>query len=168
MSSHAYAGYITTDLTEDNYISYQGYDWTWASPVNETNYDREDFVNGRVINTFQDADFHTGWMDIVNTIADPNLEQLFASLSLDNFKDASGNIIHSVAYWNSYFTTVDELQFGTRLGQKNDTPNSSSFYFETFYVRASVAPTTNVPEPATLFILAIGLVGVAIRQKVAK
>lgn len=173
-SSHVYASFITSDLAKNTFITHGGYDWTWASPVNVTDYNRSDFVNGQITqitNTFKDADFHTGWMEVVNSVANPNLEQLFSKLTLDLFTDANGNIIHSVAYWNSNFTDVNKAQFNTRLGKKNDTANSPLFYFETFYVRASLPskPTVaKVPEPTTLFIFGIGLLGFALRKRMCQ
>lgn len=167
ISSSASAGLITTELTEDTYISIGGYDWTWASPVNVSDYDFFDFGNGQVTNTFKDSNFHSGWMDIVNTPNDPLLEQLFLGLTLADFTDKNGDIIHSVAYWNTDFTDVNADQFDRRAGKKNNMANSPSFFFETFYVRASVAPAS-VPEPTTLFILSAGLIGFALRKRNSK
>ena len=164
ISTSASAGLITTELTEDAYISVGGYDWTWASPVNVTDYTVFDFVNGQVTNTFKDANFHSGWMDIVNTPTNPLLEQLFFGLTLADFTDKNGDIINSVAYWNTDFTDVNADQFDRRLGKKNNMVNSPTFFFETFYVRASVAPAS-VPEPTTLFILSAGLISFALRKR---
>ena len=164
LSSSAYSGAITTDLTEDTYFTYGGYDWTWASSVNVTNYDLFVFGQGAISNTFEDASFHNGWMEIVNSIEHPMLEQLFSELTLANFTDGN-DIIHSAGYWNSTFITVDEDQFANRKGQKNPNDLTSDFHFETFYVRASV---TSVPEPTTLLIFGAGLLGLGIRKKIAK
>lgn len=164
-SSSAIAGLITTELSEDTYISYGGYDWTWASPVNVTNYELYDFNNGKRVNEFKSADFHTGWMEIVNTNSNPDLERLFLELELSNFTSNNGFIINSVSYWNTIITEVDVDQFGERLGKKNDLGNEQYFNYETFYVRASVA---KVPEPTTLFIFAAGLLGFTLRKRNAK
>ena len=168
-SSSASAGLITTDLTEDTYISYGGYDWTWASPVNVTNYVINDFQNGQRTNEFKDADFHAGWMEIVNSANNPDLESLFLDLELSDFIDVNNVIISSVSYWNTLFTDVDVTQFNERLGKKNDQGDDQFFNYETFYVRASntQAPAT-VPEPTTLFIFAASLAGFALRQRKTK
>jgi hypothetical protein len=168
LSSSAFAGIITTDLTEDTYFSYGGYDWTWASPVNVTNYEQSIFGGLKETNTFESASFHVGWMEIVNSAEHPDLVQLFWELTLANFTDASGNFIHSVRFWNSDFDTVNANQFANRKGAKNLNDGASDFHFETFYVRTSLAPVASVPEPTTLFIFGTSLLGLAIRKRITK
>jgi hypothetical protein len=169
VSSSTFASLITTELAEDSYISYGGYDWTWASSVNVTNYTKNDFFNpGTTIeNTFEDASFHAGWMSFAEG---SEIDTLFQQLKLSDFM-RNGTAIHSFQYWNSYFSEVDtvfqpnhndynEFAFDSRSGKKDDSGNFD--IFETFYVRASVA---KVPEPTTLFIFAAGLVGFALRKR---
>lgn len=162
VASRAFAGYITTDLSEDTYITYAGYDWTWAAPVSVTNLSGLDpTTDVWVDNVFENPDVHLGWMAIVGV----ELEQLFSELTLIDFK-RNGNIIQSVAYWNSHFIHVDEVDFDTRVGVKGPDGylNEES---ETFYVRSSVinAPTpTDVPEPTTLFIFSVGLFAFILRK----
>ena len=175
ISNSAIAGLITTDLTRDTYITYEGYDWTWTSTVNTTLYkdsvfgDRTDTKENR----FEDANFHAGWMEIV-----PELETLFKALTIDLFTKTNGDFIHSLSYWNSIYTEVNASDFNLRLGAKNDN-QSDTDYYDTFYVRASVAqvpePTiyvrasvAQVPEPTTLFIFGAGLLGFAIRKRKIK
>ena len=172
-SIQAVAGYITTDLTEDTYITYKGFDWTWASSVNITNYEEVDFFTSSVItNTFEDNSAHSGWMSFE---AGSDLDIIFQELTLFDFVKGD-TIIHSFSYWNSYFTEVDDIfkqgsaafnpvLFGRRLGEKDDTVGINTRDFETFYVRASVA---SVPEPTTLLIFGAGLLGLGIRKKIAK
>lgn len=172
LTSSVFAGYITTDLAEDTYITYKGYDWTWASSVNITNYEKSDFFTGELVsNTFEDASVHSGWMSFS---AGSELDVIFQELTLSDFLD--GDVaIQSFAYWNSFFEEVDTvfqvghvdfnaLEFALRSGVKDDTGLFENN--ETFYVRASSA--TDVPEPTTLFIFGAALLGFGIRKKMAK
>jgi len=172
VSSYSFAGYISTDLTEDSYITYAGYDWTWASSVNVTNYNRTDFFTSETLtNTFSDASVHTGWMSFA---AGSDLDLLFQQLTLAHFMDSNNQAIHSIAYWNSDFIDVDDvfkvnhanynpLDFAFRSGMKDDSGNFETD--ETFYVRATVA---KVPEPTSIFMLAAGLLGFAMRKRITK
>lgn len=169
LSSSAFAGIINSDLTEDTYFSYGGYDWTWASSINITNYERIIFGQGLVKNTFVDASFHDGWIEIVNSAEHPTLKQLFSELTLSNFLDSNDNPIHSAAYWNSTFHTVDKSQFERRKGMKNPDDSVSDFYYETFYVRVTPpAQPITVPEPTTLLIFGATLIGFSLRQRMTK
>lgn len=161
ISGSTFAGYIETDLSADTYISYGGYDWTWASSVNTTTFEGEDPTTGLfVTNTFEDPTVHAGWMFVEGN----ELQTLFSELMFTDFQ-RNGMVVQSAAYWNSDFVHVDVFNFSERSGVK--TPDGSvQNYFETFYVRASntQAPAT-VPEPTTLFIFAAGLVGFALRKR---
>jgi hypothetical protein len=166
VSSSTFAGLITTDLAENTYISHEGYDWTWASPVNITT---QTFGGGfgqlAFTNIFEDANFHAGWMDF-DEINDPDIYTLFEALTLGHFTRSDGSIIHSAAYWNSYYTEVDstQAQFADRKGQKFE----SDIYeqFETFYVRAT--PPSQVPEPSTIMVFAIALIALSLRKRAIK
>jgi hypothetical protein len=154
ISQQAIAGIITADLPENTYISYAGYDWTWASPVSSTEY----VFDGDSTNILQDPDFHMGWMFIVGE----NLTTLFDDLSLSDFTDFNNDYIQSAAYWNSHFTHVDPNDFSS-----GDYYNSSMVVFpdiyanfETFYVRVAV---NSIPEPLTIIIFTLGLITLTIR-----
>ncbi|SEK95661.1 PEP-CTERM protein-sorting domain-containing protein [Colwellia chukchiensis] len=165
VSKFTVAGYITTDLSEDTYITYQNYDWTWASPVNSTFFEGVNPSNNEYVkNEFQDPTAHAGWMFIQGS----ELEALFAQLTIDLFKRADGSIIHSAAYWNSHFTHVDEGDFDFKFGIKR-TDTLAFDYYETFYVRATPAnlPTT-VPEPSSVFILALGLFAMVAQRQITR
>lgn len=157
-SSQVFAGYITTDLTEDTYITYKGYDWTWASSVNATLFSGLNPADDQwVENVFQDPTAHEGWMAIV----DAEIKAIFAELTLEQFQK-NGQVIQSAAYWNSHFVHVDVANFNERAGIKG----GGAEYFETFYVRVSTP--ANVPEPSTLLIFAFGLLGLSVRKYIKK
>lgn len=178
-ANSAKAGLILTDLPEnnfieyadytayDNFITFNGIDWTWASPVSQ----------GSVFgNTLSAPTLHDGW----DFATDSELSILRNSLNLNYFtkKDAAGNVlldnlgnkiyIHSVEYWNTFFVDVTEY---TNLSNFVWSSGVSSQWstkiasLETFYVRRS--PAAPVPEPSTLAIFAIALFALARKAKKA-
>jgi hypothetical protein len=155
ISQQAIAGIITADLPENTYITYGGYDWTWASSVSSSEYV---FNDGDSTNILQDPDFHMGWMFIV----DSNLTSLFNDLSLSDFTDSNGDYIQSAAYWNSHFTHVDPNDYSSNDYYNSAMVLSSHPYstFETFYVRTSLA---EIPEPLNVIIFTLGLFALTIR-----
>lgn len=165
VSSRSFAGYIATDLTDDTYITYGGYDWTWAAPVSVTNLSGIDpTTNEWVDNVFEDPSVHIGWMAIVS----PELKLLFDELTLTDFKRPNGEIIQSVAYWNSHFVHVDEGNFDIRVGVKGPDGYLDEVS-DTFYVRSSVVNVRIVvPEPATLLVFSVGLFAFACRKRINK
>jgi hypothetical protein len=163
ISSSAFAGLIA-DLPKSTYFSQGGYDWTWASPVNVTT---QNFGGGfgggpAFTNTFEDADFHTGWMEF-DEIINPDIYALFEALTVGDFTRTDGSIIHSAVYWNSYYTGVDKTQFDMRKGKKND--NLPINNYETFYVRNT---PSQVPEPSTIMIFAIAIIALSLRKRAVK
>jgi hypothetical protein len=163
-SSASFAGYITTDLTSDTYITYKGYDWTWAAPISTTNFSDIDPTTGEwVDNIFEDPTVHIGWMAIIDT----NIKQLFAELTLSDFQ-RNGQIIQSVAYWNSHFVHVDIADFNIKVGVKGADGYTNETN-DTFYVRnIANRPVAQVPEPSTLMIFAIALIALSLRKRVIK
>lgn len=176
ISSHSYAGYIQTDLADGTFITYKGYDWTWASSVNVTNYRKVDFYTSEeTVNTFEDATVHAGWMSFTEG---SSLDAIFQELTLADFMGSNNQIVHSIAYWNSYFTDIDDvfkaahssynpLYFAFRSGMKNDSGTFETD--ETFYVRVTPpAQPITVPEPTTLLIFGATLIGFSLRQRMSK
>jgi len=155
-SNQAYAGLMTANLSENSYITYGGYDWTWASPVNTTKFEGIDPATHLfVTNLFKDPSAHAGWFFIEGN----ELEGLFSTLTLADFQ-RNGRVIQSAAYWNSHFTHIDTVNFNSRSGIKS-LKGSVVNYYDTFYVRVA---TIKVPEPTSLLILAAALLGF-IRRK---
>lgn len=176
VSNAVFAGYIETDLTENTYITYGGYDWTWASSVNITHYEKTDFFTSEKINnTFEDASVHAGWMSFSEG---SEIDKLFKNLTLNHFI-SNNTAIHSFQYWNSYFSAVDTvfqegqsdfnpLVFELRSGVKDETgsfDNNETFYVRTSALTAAAAAPATVPEPSTLFIFAVGLLGFSLRKR---
>jgi hypothetical protein len=170
----ANAGIITTDLTEDTYITSNDIDWTWASPIN---------VTTRGNNTLYGPDFHMGW----RYATDIELQYLKDTLTLSDFakKDALGNVvkdslgnvvyINSIEYWNTDLTTliagdIDNFNNDAIKSQLSITMPElfTQWYFETFYVRNTVTGNTQVPEPSTFMIFAIALIALSIKKRMVK
>jgi hypothetical protein len=161
ISSSAFAG-LMTDLPKSTYISKGGYDWTWASPVNQTNYSEAvGFGSVGFENIFEDASFHAGWREFDES--DIVIQSIFEAFLLSDFTRIDGSIIHSAAYWNSYYTDVNIDDFSFRLGKKIESDTYK--FFETFYVR--VTPS-QVPEPSTIMIFAIALIALSLRKRAIK
>ncbi|MBA6352297.1 PEP-CTERM sorting domain-containing protein [Colwellia sp. BRX9-1] len=163
-SSISFAGYIKTDLANDTYITYKGYDWTWAAPISTTNFSGIDPTTDEwVDNIFEDPTVHLGWMAII----DNDIKQLFTELTLGDFQ-RNGEIIQSVAYWNSHFVHVDTGDFTVKVGIKG----ADGYVYEendTFYVRNIASrPILPVPEPSTIMIFAIALIALSLRKRAIK
>jgi len=149
-SSSAFATLITTDLTDDTYITVNGLDWTWASPVNSE-------IFG--LNELMAPSFH-GWRFATNE----ELTFLKTSLTLADFTRDDGTYIHSASYWNTFYTDINTLNFIDDAVSSNWVAESAfNSYFETFYVRE--AQTKPVPEPTNIAIFGIGLIALAFRKK---
>ena len=129
-TSSAFANIIVTDFTDNDYITYQGIDWTWASPLN---------VSLLYTNELKAPEFHSGW----RYASQDELDILRFELTLADFTRTDGSLTSNMpAEWN----------------------------FETFYVRDTVStqPVT-VPEPTTLLIFSVGLLGFSsLRQRMSK
>ena len=159
----AQAGIITTDLTADDYVSYKGLDWAWASPVNVEHWGS---------NILKAPDFHSGW----RVATEDELTILRTELGLTAFTKENGQgektYIEAVQYWNTEFVTISlDLVSPYTLSTydfENDFVSSDWLfygvdYFDTFYVRES---SISVPEPTTLLIFSIALIIVALRKSV--
>ena len=155
----AQASIITTDLTSDDYVSYKGLDWAWASPVNAETFGT---------NVLKLPGFHVGWR-----FATANeLNILKSDLGLAAFTKTNSQqqntYIQAVEYWNTEFVNISEsltaefplttMDFGNGEVWSDWSAPSS---YDTFYVRE-----TPVPEPTTLMIFSMALIALALRKKV--
>ncbi len=149
--ANANAAIITTDLTSDTYITNNGLDWTWASPVAA-----ENWGGGNVLKA---PSFHAGWR--YATL----LELDYLDSILDLFFDANGGQIQSAQYWNTTFTHVDSGDWNAgSIASGPGTPGYNS-YFESVYVRD--VNVNAVPVPAALFLFAPALLGfLGLRRKI--
>jgi hypothetical protein len=154
------AGVISTPLTsqlpEDTYVSYGGYDWTWASPYNvqffncsmavkndqfftdhETViYDNSGNECGLGANQLLAPSFHEGWsffesLFAAELLSNPvTLEDYLFSLTgkdvYDVFTDSNGNLINSFEYWN----TNNNLTAPYDQDFESDWTNNERFYKE--------------------------------------
>jgi len=173
--SAANATLITTELSEDTYITYNDIDWTWASPVNIASWGT---------NTLYGPEIHTGW----RYASLDELDIIRGTLTLSAFteKDADGNDIYiqSVEYWNDVFVSLTEdvnpesalsvTNFSTGYISSDPSENFGGIHgdvshWERFYVRdIADRPVSQVPEPSTIMIFAIALIALSMRKRTAK
>lgn len=166
ISSHVYAGLITTELTDEHYITYKDIDWAWASSVNVEYY----YDNILYAPDAFDRDWRIATEDELNILRN---ELTLADFTAVN-ESGETYIIQALQYWNTVLTDVDEQNF------IDDLVNSAwpiiiknEYYYETFYVRNSAASlddktSAKVPETSTIMILAIGLIGLSMRKRMKK
>jgi len=143
--NQASANPLATDLTASDYISYNGLDWAWASPVDEA-------WGGNVLYT---PEFHEGWRYAT-------VEEWANRPEASAFYDINGSLIVASKYWNSEY---DHADYGDAIGGylvrvpvKNGTPE------DIWYVRGA---SNSVPDAASTFglgLLAIGALA-ALRRR---
>jgi len=174
----ANATLITTDLTEDTYITYKDIDWTWASPVNEASWESGS-------NILYGPELHAGWR--YASLAE--LNTLRNELTLLDFtkKDINGDdfYVQSVEYWNSDFLSISESLEPDASDSVDDflggwISSDPSYYpgvhaddelnlWDRFYVRdIADRVSTPVPEPSTIMTFAIALIALSMRKRAIK
>lgn len=140
MAGQARASLVLTPLTQDDYITVNGLDWAWASPVAQTNW-----PGGNILYA---PELHEGWRYATNDeLASRPLASEFLTNPLDN-----SSAKNAVRYWNSQFTHLD--YFDGISGNVTSQPNNTSS--ETWYVR-DASPVSAVPEPSSIALIATAL-----------
>lgn len=151
---------LISALPSDTYITSDGLDWTWASKWGTGS------ANAPELPTF-----HAGWRYATTSELDFLFENL-VSLFLN-----AGNPIESTAYWNDasqvgvnssdlsggyIMSGPNIMSYGNGLNCTGITP------CDTFYVRATTDDNNNrVPAPATLLLLALGLLALRFAKRKA-
>ena len=177
----------TSQLTDDHYVTYEGIDFAWVSPVNV------EFWPGT--NILYAPDLHDGW----DFATSEELALFRSNFSLSDFRfEISPGIYrykHAVQFWNSFFTDVricsdvddsceeqnvqnlidgeirsswttdSNIEILPGLFFTIDAIDMESAHFETIYIRRNAQP---VPEPATLLIFALGIFALALRVRITK
>lgn len=131
-AQQAYALPTVTDLTTDDYITFGGLDWAWASPVDDQG---DTWFTGFKLEA---PEFHEGWRFATE------LEWLTHPTASD-----FGNRCAS-QYWNNTYTHCDFGDSLTRISINDGSPQ------DILYVRSIVQ---DIPEPATLALFGIALAG---------
>ncbi len=130
---------LASDLQGINYITYQGYDWAWASPVNKEEW------QGNILYAPEVQD---NWRFADETL----LDVLKNELTIEDFKQANGELIKASEFFNSLFTHVDEANFLSGYISSEWTEEGIPYEdyfsgFETFYVRDSSIMETPAITP---------------------
>jgi hypothetical protein len=187
-ASISQATLITSDLTEDSYITYKGIDFAWASRINAEKF----YVNSSSYNELLDPTIHVGW-DFATLAQLDMLTDLSGKELLKLFTRQDGTYIDAFEYWNTVYEEAtdtnnilareikshwswsspknevyDDLSSAEKMQQFLEIANTQLTDYETFYVRVSVVQggnTNPVPEPSTLMIFALGLIALASKKK---
>ncbi|MFT5760681.1 MAG: hypothetical protein ACI9LM_005468 [Alteromonadaceae bacterium] len=143
---------LSASLLGVNYINYNGYDWAWASPVNVEFFNS----NGNILYA---PELQKNWQ-----FADEFLLNILRTeLTVADFTTTTGDTIQAAQFFNSVYVTVNRNQFSSVSSRFVDPniPFASLFAtYETFYVRPS-----QVPEPSTLMIFALGLITLVSKKR---
>lgn len=188
VSLYSQASIITTPLPESSFITYNGIDWAWASPVsiqfdqcNASINNSEAYLtsvmddpNISCVNQLLAPSFHDGW-----DFFDGTREQLLAAMpDLSLFEDNNGGYINAFDYWNtgySFSNTGGINPFFVELGYVVSDWTTDAwiadinnvFYYNVLYVRTH-QDVQSVPEPTTLLIFSLGLIALVTRKKMRK
>lgn len=164
----SHSSLIETDLSADDYISYKGLDWAWASPVNVQYYFE---FSENDTNELMPADYHTGW----RVATAEELVVVENEITSEGFRRDDGSYIVAIEYWNNLFTyfnvsdfNIGDISSDWDLGSSVDIRTgkiADNYWFETFYVRDSA---TTIPEPAGVVLLLVALTLLLSRKHLTK
>lgn len=168
LSFNANSALIESDLTEDNFITYDELDWAWASSIST-----QDYYGNRL---YSPEELRPGW----RYASEDELEILKNEITLDMFaiRDVNGQIIgykQAIAYWNSIleYSVYGDNHIGIdiedfeadKVTSNGATDPDAEWDYETFYVRDTNTANVQVTEPGTLFLLALSLIGISLRAR---
>jgi hypothetical protein len=187
LSSVAHATLITTDLTEDNYVTIGELDWAWASIISANGPDFTNVISGpkEVFEPSLDVQWRIATSDELSHFISQILIDPAAYLSLFEKKDSAGNTLkdgqnrvlykNAFTFWNTEINDDDlfsgnnteNFMDGKIKGQVSTYGVNDAFptdwKFETFYVR-----DVKVPEPSSILIFAIALIALSLRKRAIK
>lgn len=175
--------FLTADKEGINFISVNGWDYAWASPVNDENWESNIFhapelqKNWQVASSFTDNTNTQTHIDIIRALGVERFTRLVNGVE---------TFIHAVQFWNSSFTslaltdgeesetTSEDFSKGFIVGEIDfykDPYGDRYNYFDTFYVRnvndRPTEPTapTDIPEPQSVMLLALALLALQIKAR---
>jgi len=186
------------DLTQDQYVTFGGYDWTWASTFNVqfyfcnpssdvgfTNYDdllttvsSGEACKADTANQLMAASFHQGWSfyeDIAElytaeTSIDSYLTNYAAAKGLTNAQlfTRNNDIVNSFSYWN---TSSDKTSaFDNPFASKwTDKGRTAVFpFFDNAVYQNTIYVRKSKPVPEPSTILIFGLALIGLSSKLRK
>lgn len=193
----SFAGLITpntSSLAQNSYVTYGGYDWTWASTFNvqfyfcdpksddnTINYDTYlstaysgNACNNPFSNQLMSVAYHQGWSFFEDLLPNSGstlsvyLESFLTANQtsvLDLFTDSNGNKIQSFGYWNTSINTTSG--FSAPFVSDWRTKTRAAFFDvqSVFANTVYVRKSQPVPEPSTILIFAIALLALSARSR---
>ena len=140
--SGASAALTAGPLPDTAYITVNGLDWAWASPVNEQSWGD---------NELKLPEFQDGWRFATDL-------EMAGVPSLADFTRPDGSYIKAPEYWNTVFTHVDPGDYGS--GYVASQWGHSAY--ETVYVRDAGSP---IPAPGALALVGVGLLSLVAKRR---
>lgn len=158
VGGYANAGLIFQAGSYAYYEDDSGLEWVYASPCAGVGGCGSDVT---LIDGFRFA----SELDWTTSFAD--LSELVAAFDLNSYNSD----VCASAYFGSGYSHCDPTNatdgyvWGAPVGIAGSVSLSQSVYAETFLVRGQAAVSNPIPEPATLFTLALGLLAMGLRRK---